>query len=353
MKSQPKSGRVFFTEGDQALPIPDLIAHQKDSWEDFVKSGLREVFNELNPIEDYTHQKLALRFKDYYFKEPSESEHDAKYNLTTYDAPLHVIVELENKVTGEKKEQDIFFGDYPWMTDRATFIINGTERVIVSQLIRSAGVFFTADQIGERRYYGAKVIPGRGAWLEFETSQTGAIYVKIDRRRKIPVTTLLRALGIAKNSDIKEKFAHLSEEGMAYLNATLEKDTSRGQSEALIEVYRRLRPGDLATVENAKDMIERTFFDYKRYDYSRVGRFKINQRLGFDTPNDSEHRTLQMQDLLAIISEIIRLNVTQDPADDIDSLANRRIKLVFHGSFQERYLCEEGSARADLAQQKP
>ncbi|MBQ6320684.1 DNA-directed RNA polymerase subunit beta [Candidatus Saccharibacteria bacterium] len=327
-KSQTETGRRFFTEGDQALPIPDLIAHQKDSWEDFVKSGLREVFNELNPIEDYTHQKLALRFKDYYFKEPSESEHDAKYNLTTYDAPLHVIVELENKVTGEKKEQDIFFGDYPWMTDRATFIINGTERVIVSQLIRSAGVFFTADQIGERRYYGAKVIPGRGAWLEFETSQTGAIYVKIDRRRKIPVTTLLRALGIAKNSDIKEKFAHLSEEGMAYLNATLEKDTSRGQSEALIEVYRRLRPGDLATVENAKDMIERTFFDYKRYDYSRVGRFKINQRLGFDTPNDSEHRTLQMQDLLAIISEIIRLNVTQDPADDIDSLANRRIKLV-------------------------
>ena len=156
MKSQSVNGRVFFTEGDQALPIPDLIAHQKDSWEDFVKSGLREVFNELNPIDDYTGQKLALRFKDYYFKEPSESEQDAKFNLTTYDAPLHVIVELENKVTGEKKEQDIFFGDYPWMTDRATFIINGTERVIVSQLIRSAGVFFTADHIGEKNYYGAK-----------------------------------------------------------------------------------------------------------------------------------------------------------------------------------------------------
>ena len=328
MKSQPNKGRIFFTEGDQALPIPDLIAHQKDSWEDFVKSGLREVFNELNPIEDYTHQKLSLRFKDYYFKEPPETERDAKYNLTTYDAPLHVIVELENKVSGEKKEQDIFFGDYPWMTDRATFIINGTERVIVSQLIRSAGVFFTADQIGERRYYGAKVIPGRGAWLEFETATNGAIYVKIDRRRKLPVTTLLRALGISKNSEIKEKFAGLDEGEISYIDATLEKDTSRGQSEALIEVYRRLRPGDLATVENAKDMIERTFFDYKRYDYSRVGRFKINQRLGFDTPNDSEHRTLQMKDLLAIIAEIIRLNNTQDAPDDIDSLANRRIKLV-------------------------
>ena len=328
MKSTTDTGRVFFTEGDQALPIPDLIAHQKDSWEDFVKSGLREVFTELNPIEDYTHQKLALRFKDYYFKEPSESESEAKYNLTTYDAPLHVIVELENKVTGTKKEQDIFFGDYPWMTDRATFIINGTERVIVSQLIRSAGVFFTADQIGERRYYGAKIIPGRGAWLEFETATNGAIYAKIDRRRKIPVTTLLRALGLSKNSEIKEKFAGLDEGNISYIDATLEKDTSRSQAEALIEVYRRLRPGDLATVENAKDMIQRTFFDYKRYDYSRVGRFKINQRLGFDTPNDSTHRTLQMQDLVAIIAEIIRLNNTQDPADDIDSLANRRIKLV-------------------------
>ncbi len=334
MKSTTTSGRVFFTEGDQALPIPDLIAHQKDSWEDFVKSGLREVFTELNPIEDYTHQKLSLRFKDYYFKEPSETVAEAKYNLTTYDAPLHVIVELENKVTGDKKEQDIFFGDYPWMTDRATFIINGTERVIVSQLIRSAGVFFTADHIGERNYYGAKVIPGRGAWLEFETAQSGAVYVKIDRRRKIPVTTFLRALGVAKNSEIKDliakdvRFKDLGDEGMAYVDATLEKDTTRGQSEALIEVYRRLRPGDLATVENAKDMIERTFFDYKRYDYSRVGRFKINQRLNFDTPNDSEHRTLQMQDLIAIIAEIIRLNVTGDPADDIDSLANRRIKLV-------------------------
>ena len=140
MKTANESGsRVFFTEGDQALPIPDLIAHQKDSWEDFVKSGLREVFNELNPIDDYTGQKLSLRFKDYEFKAPKENEQDAKYNLATYESALHVLVELENKVTGEKKEQDIFFGDYPWMTDRATFIINGTERVIVSQLIRSAG----------------------------------------------------------------------------------------------------------------------------------------------------------------------------------------------------------------------
>lgn len=320
--------RVFFTEGDQALPIPDLIAHQLDSWDDFVKSGLRDIFNELNPIEDYSGQKLELRFKDYYFKNPTENEDDAKYNLASYEAPLHVLVELTNKVTGEKKEQDIFFGNYPWMTDRATFIINGTERIVVSQLIRSAGVFFMADNVAGRNYYGAKVIPGRGAWLEFETTQSGCINVKIDRRRKVPVTTLLRALGVAKNSDIKAKFADIDTGDISYIDATLDKDPARGQSEALIEVYRRLRPGDLATVENARTMIERTFFDYKRYDYSRVGRFKINRRLGFDAPNDSAHRTLQMDDLFAIIREIIRLNNTQEPADDIDSLANRRVKLV-------------------------
>lgn len=327
-KTTTTGRRVFFTEGDQALPIPDLTAHQKDSWEDFVKSGLREVFNELNPIDDYTGQKLSLRFKDYYFKTPAEDEKTAKYNLSTYAAPLHVIVELTNKVTGEVKEQDIYFGDYPWMTERATFIINGTERVVVSQLIRSAGVFFTADEHNGKRYYGAKVIPGRGAWLEFETTPGGCIYVKIDRRRKIPITTFLRALGIASDEEIRAQFAEIDNGPISYINSTLEKDTSTSQATALLEVYRRLRPGDLATVENAKSMIERTFFDYRRYDCSRVGRFKLNRRLGFDTPNDAAHRTLQMQDVLAIISEIIRLNNTQEPADDIDSLANRRVKLV-------------------------
>ena len=328
MATKQKTGeRVFFTDGDTALPIPDLTQHQKDSWEDFVKNGLREVFAELNPIDDYTGNKLSLRFKDYYFKDPKESEHEAKYNLATYEAPLHVLVELENKVTGEKKEQDIYFGDYPWMTERATFIINGTERVIVSQLIRSAGVFFNAETIGLKRYYGAKVIPGRGAWLEFETAANGSINVKIDRRRKIPVTTFLRALGMNK-SEIAAAFEGIDNGDKKYIEITLDKDTTSSQGEALLEVYRRLRPGDLATVENARSMIERMFFDPKRYDYSNVGRFKMNRRLGFDTSNKPEFRTLQMKDVVAIVSEIIRLNNTQEAPDDIDSLSNRRVKLV-------------------------
>ena len=319
--------RVQFTEGDQVLPIPNLTEHQTKSWKEFVDYGLQEVFNELNPIEDYTGQKMSLSFKDYFFKDPIEDDRTAKDNLTSYEAALHVNVVLENKVTGNTIEDTIYFGDYPWMTDRASFIINGTERVIVSQLIRSAGVFFQAANVGGHNYYGAKIIPGRGAWLEFETDTKGVIYVKIDRRKKVPVTTLLRALGV-KKTEMASIFKDVDNSDVHYIENTLEKDPSGSQSEALLEIYRRLRPGDLATVENAKSMIERTFHDYRRYDYSRVGRYKINQRLGFDTPNDEAHRTLQMEDLIAIIKEIIRLNNTQEPADDIDSLANRRVKLV-------------------------
>ena len=328
--SKPTStnARVFFTKDDTALPLPNLMAHQKDSWKEFVETGLSEIFAELNPIEDYTGQKLELRFGKYEFQEPKNSESFAKENNITFDAPLHATVELTNKVTGEVKEQEIYLGDYPWMTDRGTFVINGTERVVVSQLIRSAGVFFTAEGATGRNFYGAKLIPGRGAWLEFETATNGVIYVKIDRRRKLPVTTLLRALGHSKTSEIKSLFADVDTGDVKFIDSTLEKDPARGSNEALIEVYRRLRPGDLATVDNARQMIERMFFDFKRFDYSRVGRYKLNQRLGLEVANTTENRVFQMSDLIAIVKEIIRLNNTQDDADDIDALSNRRIKLV-------------------------
>ena len=320
--------RVFFTSDDTALKVPSLLSHQKESWKDFVETGLSEIFAELNPIEDYTGQKLELRFKDYHFEEPKISEKDAKENNLTFDAPLLINVELTNKTTGEVKEQEIYLGDFPWMTDRATFIINGTERVVVSQLIRSAGVFFTAEKGVNKSLYSAKLIPGRGAWLEFETASNGALYVKIDRRRKMPVTTLLRALGYSKVSEIKELFKDIDTGETKYIDATLEKDPTHGINEALIEVYRRLRSGDLATVDNARQMIERMFYDFKRFDYSRVGRFKLNQRLGLETPNTTENRVFRLEDLVAIIREIIRLNNTQELGDDIDALSNRRIKLV-------------------------
>lgn len=328
--SKPTStnARVFFTKDDTALPLPNLMAHQKNSWQEFVETGLSEIFAELNPIEDYTGQKLELRFGKYAFQEPKNSESFAKENNVTFDAPLHATVELTNKVTGEVKEQEIYLGDYPWMTDRGTFVINGTERVVVSQLIRSAGVFFTAEGTTGRNFYGAKLIPGRGAWLEFETATNGVIYVKIDRRRKLPVTTLLRALGHSKTSEIKSLFADVDTGDVKYIDSTLEKDAARGSNEALIEVYRRLRPGDLATVDNARQMIERMFFDFKRFDYSRVGRYKLNQRLGLEVANVTENRVFQMSDLVAIVKEIIRLNNSQELPDDIDALSNRRVKLV-------------------------
>ena len=327
-KPSTSSDRVYFTSGDNALPLPNLIAHQKDSWRWFVEEGLSEIFSEINPIDDYTGQKLSLKFGKYYFGEPKNTDQFAKENNLTFEAPLHATVELTNKTTGVVEEQEIYLGEYPWMTERGTFIINGTERVVVSQLIRSAGVFFTAETIAGRNYYGAKIIPGRGAWMEFETASNGAIYVKIDRRRKMPATTLLRALGYPKTSEIKELFADIDTGDVKYIDETLDKDTSRGANEALIEVYRRLRPGDLATVDNARQMIERMFFDFKRFDYSRVGRYKLNQRLGLDVANTAENRTLQMSDLVAILREVIRLNNTQEPADDIDALSNRRVRLV-------------------------
>lgn len=319
--------RTYFTQKDDIIDLPNLVDHQNKSFQWFIEEGLGELLAEISPIDDYTGTKLSLRFKDYHFEAPKTTEAKARENNISYEAPLKATVELTNKVTGEVKEQEIYLGDYPWMTSRGTFVINGAERVVVSQLIRSAGVFFTADQHASGKLFGAKVIPGRGAWLEFETAANGALYVKIDRKRKIPVTTLLRALGLTE-AKIKESFSHVDQGKTSYIDATLEKDPAKGTNEALIEVYRRLRPGDLATVDNARSLIENMFYNFKRFDFSRVGRYKINKRLDLDVPNTVENRVMRIEDLVAIIAEVIRLNNTQEDADDIDSLANRRVKLV-------------------------
>jgi DNA-directed RNA polymerase subunit beta len=325
--SMTDGNRIYYTKADNIIDLPNLVDHQNKSFQWFVEEGLGELLAEISPIDDYTGTKLSLRFKDYRFEDPKITEEEARENNVSFDAPLKATVELTNKVTGEVKDQEIYLGDYPWMTERGTFVINGAERVVVSQLIRSAGVFFTSELHGSNNLYGAKVIPGRGAWLEFETSASGAIFVKIDRKRKIAVTTLLRALGMS-DSKMKETFKHVDQGELNYVDATLEKDPARGANEALIEVYRRLRPGDLATVDNARTLLETMFYNFKRFDFSRVGRYKINKRLNLDVPNTVENRIMRLEDLTAIIAEVIRLNNTQEPADDIDSLANRRVKLV-------------------------
>ena len=325
--STQSTSRVYFTEHDDNVKLPNLVDHQNKSFQWFIDEGLSELLAEISPVDDYTGTKLSLQFKDYHFEEPKMTETEARENNISYEAPLKATVELTNKVTGEVKEQEIYLGDYPWMTKRGTFVINGAERVVVSQLIRSSGVFYTADLHGTSNLYSAKVIPGRGAWLEFETAANGALYVKIDRKRKMPVTTLLRALGMTEAS-MKEAFKHVDQSKHSYLQATLDKDPSKGHAEALIEVYRRLRPGDLATVDNARSLLENMFYNFKRFDFSRVGRYKINKRLNLDVPNTSENRIMRLEDLVAIIAELIRMNVTQEPGDDIDSLSNRRIKMV-------------------------
>src|ERR1700733_13332307 len=226
--AKASGARVYFTRPDDALDLPSLVNHQNKSFQWFVEEGLGELLAEISPIDDYTGGKLSLRFKDYRFGDPKLSEGDARENNVSFEAPLMANVELTNKITGEIKEQEIYLGDYPWMTSRGTFVINGAERVVVSQLIRSAGVFFTSDQHGTTNLYGAKVIPGRGAWLEFGTAAAGALYVKIDRKRKIAVTTLLRALGVTESA-MRETFQHVDSGPLSYLDATLEKDPTKGQ----------------------------------------------------------------------------------------------------------------------------
>ena len=329
--------RKYFTPEHKVLDLPDLVGHLKRSWQRLIENDLIEVFHEVSPVEDYTGEKLSLSFKSYRFGEPKISDKQALSDNASYEAPLYVTVELVNRQTGEIKESELYLGDYPWMTDRGTFIVNGSERVIVSQLVRSNGVYFDAEPFGEKKLYGARIMPSRGAWFQFETDHNGVIWVKIDRRRKVTVTTLLRALGYSTNTAIADLFKTVNTGEVDYIKATIEKDTTRTTNEALTEVFRRLRPGDLATIDNARQMIERMFFDFKRFDIGKVGRYHMNRSLagikeilGMPTELDDSqaNRTLQLDDLVAIIANIIRLNNTQEPADDIDAFYNRRVRLV-------------------------
>ncbi|MQC18535.1 MAG: DNA-directed RNA polymerase subunit beta [Chloroflexi bacterium] len=320
------------------MEMPNLIDMPRRSYERFLHESLRELFNEVSPIEDFTGGRMELTFGEYRFEEPKYTETECRDRERTFAAPLRVRVELLVKESGEVKEQEIFMGDVPMMTKHGTFIINGAERVVVSQLVRSPGAYFTAeiDPATGRKLTGAKLIPNRGAWLEFETSTRDVVSVKVDRKRRIPVTVLLRAIDIEDGlSDEElgtdERITRLLQqvddhEDHHYLASTLAKDTSTNKAEALEEFYRRLRPGDPPTAENARELVETLFFADRRYDLGVVGRYKLNKRLAIvEAP---EQRTLRREDIVAIIRRIIEINNGRGTADDIDHLGNRRVRSV-------------------------
>ncbi|TSC71576.1 MAG: DNA-directed RNA polymerase subunit beta, partial [Parcubacteria group bacterium Gr01-1014_70] len=290
-----------------------------------VEKGLQELFDDFFPVEDYS-GNLRLEFVDFTVESPKHDEYHAREHNLTYEAPLRLRLRLVNKKTGELKEQEVFLGDFPIMTKRGTFVINGVERVIVSQLARSFGVYFTEYYLRGKKFFGAKIVPSRGAWLEFETDNDGALYVKIDRKRRIPITSLLRILGLKTDDDIKNAFHEIDNQELPYITRTLEKDSARTEDEAYVELYKRIRPGDLATVDNARDLLQ-SMFSSDRYDLSMVGRYKFNQRLQIKNNKKENSRVLDAEDLVAVVTEIIRMN--QNPhlmADDIDHLGNRRVR---------------------------
>ncbi|MBU0671166.1 DNA-directed RNA polymerase subunit beta [Patescibacteria group bacterium] len=321
--------RKIFTQLHEAMELPNLIEVQQYSYKWFLDKGLKELLEEISPIEDFTGRDLELYFDEYYLDEPRFDEKTAKDKNLTFEAAIRVNAKLKNKRSNEVKEQEVYLGDLPLMTNRGTFIVNGIERVVVSQLIRSAGVFFTSEVIKGRKCYGAKIIPNRGAWLEFETDANNVIYVKIDRKRKVPATSLLRAFGMASDEEILEVFREADNDPEnKFIESTLKKDIAKSEGEGLKEVYKRIRPGDLATVDNARGLIHSMFFNFARYDFGRVGRYKINMRFGFDAPINRETRVLQLEDIFAVLKEIIKLNNSQAEADDIDHLGNRRVRAV-------------------------
>ncbi|MDD4333032.1 MAG: DNA-directed RNA polymerase subunit beta [Patescibacteria group bacterium] len=326
------SERKYFSESREIMPMPDLIEIQKDSYKWFLEEGLKELFEEVSPITDFIGRDLELYFDDYYLDEPKFDELESKAKNATFEAPLRVKARLVNKRLNETSTQEVFLGDFPLMTKNGTFIINGIERVVVSQLIRSAGVIFTSEFIKGKKYYGAKIIPNRGAWLEIETDLNKVVWVRIDRKRKVAITSLLRAFGISTDEEIRTLFKDIdltkNEEESGYIDATISKDVAKNEAEGLKEVYKRIRPGDLATTDNARQLIHSMFFRFDRYDFDRVGRYKLNRRFKLNTPINKENRILKIEDLVSIIKEVIRLNITQGKEDDIDHLGNRRVRAI-------------------------
>lgn len=318
--------KTFKLAKDPLVDLPDLIEPQRLSYKWFVEEGLKEIFKEFSPITDYSEKKFELKFKKYEVGAPKCTPEYAKENKLTYDAPLRATVVLKNKTFDSDKDQEIFLADIPAMTDHGTFIINGVERVIVPQLARSYGIFFTSQVLKGKTCFGAKIIPARGAWVEIESEADGVIYIKIDRKKKLPVSTLLRVFGLEKEEDMIKLFSDV-ERGEEYIKATLAKDTAKTTDDAYVELYKRLRDGDLATVDNAKEFVNSIFAE-DRYDLSEIGRHHFNERFGRPTDKKAtDERTVSLEDIRLIIKTIIEKNhIPGAQADDIDHLGFRRVR---------------------------
>ena len=329
LSSNALRDRRTFAKLPEPLPPPNLISVQRESFEWFLKEGLVETLSDISPIEDFT-GNLALQFITHDFKDPKFDEDECKEKDLDFSRPLFVTAAFINKETGEIKEQTVFMGDFPMMTDKGTFIINGTERVVVSQLVRSPGVYFDRkiDKTSDKDIFACKVIPARGAWLEFETDKRDTVGVRVDRKRRQYVTVFLKALGFGNDQEILDLF-----DGAESIALTLEKDPIETQEEALMDVYRKLRPGEPPTVESARNLLDNLFFNGKRYDLAKVGRYKANKKLGFkyDEKNIKEMGTvLRQEDILETIRYLVRLHAG-DPdygTDDIDHFGNRRVRPV-------------------------
>ncbi len=310
------------------VDVPSLVQVQVNSFEWLKTDGIKDLLEEFSPIEDFSGGRFDLRFLGHEVRKPKHAERECRKREITYSAPLYITVQLVIKETGEVKEQTLFFGDVPMMTENGTFVINGAERVVVSQLVRSPGAYFTTktDPVTGRELCSAKLIPYRGAWVELETSNKDLLSVKVDRKRKAPISTLLRALGFTTDDDILGLVADVDDDPVHnYMQATLAKDTAATtEEEALLEFYRRLRPGEPPSVDNARELIQNLFFNDRKYDLGRVGRYKLNRRLGVD----EKTRTLTKNDFVEMIRRMITINNGRASNDDIDHLGNRRVRAV-------------------------
>lgn len=323
--------KVFSKRKIEVEP-PHFLATQREAWERFLNVHLKKLLDEFSPIRDYTKKELELWFLDYKLEKGKyKDEFEAKENNDTYSASLRAKCRMVNLKTKEMKEQEVFLANLPLMTDRGTFIINGVERVCISQLIRSPGPFFVSSKILNKNWFGAKIIPNRGAWLEFDTEPTGAISVRIDRKRKIMATTLLRILGYETDEEIREIFKDVNNGEVDFITETLKRDPTKDRKSALIELYHKLKPGEMATYDIANDFFKNLFFNYERYDLSDVGRWRMVQKFQMKEEKKDfglEDRILKKEDVLYLLRELIKMN--NDPysqPDQIDHLGNRRVRL--------------------------